>query len=206
MKYYYKDQFILLDINTIQRYFQGESHVKMCERMLLKIRRIFALTRLKNIPVISIIPENTKKETYTKSKFSRRTDSKTYESINTTDLPEHHDQLILRNPYSDPLNEPRIDRVLTEINDRFNKTFVATMNTVIAIGIGTQLTKTVLRLLIQQQPVIVLRDLVRFPGKSTEGAEREIVMMESKGAEILSLKDFVQESTFSAIKEWPICQ
>jgi len=177
---------ILLDVNTIQRYFWGgEKPVKMCKRMLGKLRSIFAWTRLMRIQVISIIPSPTPKVKCKKSKYTCRYDCEVFAASNSTDRPQPHDQFIFCNRCTDPFDEPLIDRVLTEIGGNWSNNLEF-----LVIGIGKELTNTVLGLLQRRKRVTVLSDVVRFPGLN---AEKELLKMEGKGAKIITLEKFAEE-------------
>lgn len=184
-----REKFILLDINTIKRHFKSENGVRMSERMLGKIRTIFAWVRLMGIQVISIIPAPTPKVRCEKLKYTCRKDCEILEARDTTDRPQPHDQFIFCNRCTDPFDEPRIDRVLTEIHFQYE---------ILAIGIGKELTTTVLGLLQRGKNVTVLRDLVRFPKFHLEQVELEIKKMKNKGAKITTLEKFAEERS----QEW----
>jgi len=127
-------QQVLIDINTQNDFFldQGRSRVGNRRRVLSHIRRIMAFARAKKIPVISICEvypngngasvlgycidgsEGQKKVSYTL--LSNRA---SFAADNNTDLPvdilRRYRQIILHKRCVDPFDEPRIDRLLSEI-------------------------------------------------------------------------------------------
>jgi len=189
-----RKKFILIDVNTVQRYFlfnqETEERVRMCGRFLHKIRRIFAWTRLTRTPVISIMPEPTPKRICKKLGHSCRTDCKVVEAMDTTDRPQPHDQLIFYNRYPNPFEEPQIDRVLTDLETQKTTDILEITHDIVIIGIGKELTNTVIGLLLRRKQVTVLQDMVRFPGSSTAEVKTELIKMEEKGARMITLKEF----------------
>jgi len=127
-------QQVLIDINTQNDFFldQGRSRVGNRRRVLSHIRRIMAFARAKKIPVISICEvypngngasvlgycidgtDGQKKVSYTL--LSNRA---SFAADNNTDLPvdilRRYRQIILHKRCVDPFDEPRIDRLLSEI-------------------------------------------------------------------------------------------
>jgi nicotinamidase-related amidase len=127
-------QQVLIDINTQNDFFldQGKARVGNRRRVLIHIRRMMALARAKKIPVISICEvysngnganalgycvdgtEGQKKISYTL--LSNRA---SFAADNNTDLPidilRRYRQIILHKRCIDPFDEPRIDRLLSEI-------------------------------------------------------------------------------------------
>ncbi|MBW2647034.1 MAG: isochorismatase family protein [Deltaproteobacteria bacterium] len=189
-----REKFVLIDINMTKK---SSGCPKNCpiekdEKMTKNTKRIFAWTRLEKIKVISIIPD--KENPCQKLRFSLRHDLATLETSSNTDLPIErfaHDQIIFHNRSIDPFDEPKIDRMLTELGDE----------TIIMIGISKSIILIVLGLLNRRKKVIVLWDATRFPRLDIK--EREIVKrtLQSKGAEITTVKEFIEKRKLSRQKE-----
>jgi len=125
---------ILIDINT-QRDFLlagGNACVRNHRRVLAHIRRMMAWARYRNIPVIStceVYPNNNGgssidycidgTEGQKKIPYTLLSDRATFPADNSTDLPadvmRQHRQVVLYKRCFDPFDEPRIERLLSEI-------------------------------------------------------------------------------------------
>ena len=123
---------VIIDINTQRDFFLGDNNGKIGNRrrVLSHIRRVMAYARIHKLPVISlceIYPANNggpgyciegtdgqKKITYTL--LSNRA---SFAADNNTDLPmdilRRYRQIVLHKRCMDPFDEPRIERLLTEI-------------------------------------------------------------------------------------------
>ena len=177
-----RKKFILLDINTIQRYFKisgNKPSIRNYKPMIRNIRRVFAWIRSKKFPVISIIPD----EECENFKYSSMKDKKIFPADNSTDLPIprfSHDQIIFHSRVEDPFEEPKIERMLEELKYR----------KIVVMGISKSIIPTVLGLLQRGKRVIILEDAIRFPEFSSREVELAKRTMESKGAEITTTKEF----------------
>lgn len=126
---------ILVDISTQNDFFlaQGSACIRNHRRVLANIRRMMAWARLKNIPIISTCvvcanenghskfpfchdgTEGQKKISYTL--LANRT---VFEADGCTDLPidilRSYKQVVLNKRCIDPFDEPRIERLLSEVD------------------------------------------------------------------------------------------
>ena len=180
-------EFVLLDINTIQRYLKinGEHHVRRCNKMIEHIKDIFTWTKNNRVPVISIIPEDTGEKRYKKFQDSQMKDIQEYVAANNTDLPIErftHDQIIFHSRTIDPFEEPRIDRMLTELKT----------HRIVIMGISKSIILTVLGLLQRGKQVTILEDATRFPSLSIKEIKKAKRKLEAKGAKIIAVKEFIK--------------
>ena len=182
-----RTDYILLDINTIQGDFnlRRSPRIRESKKILTNIRRVFAWTRLRKIQVISIIPEE--KEPWQKLRYSLRNDFTTFEASNSTDLSIEklaHDQIIFHNRAEDPFEEPKIERVLEKLKTP----------TVVVIGISKSIIPAVLGLLQREKKVIILEDITRFPSLTPYEIKIAKRKMQSKGAEITTINEFIKNN------------
>jgi len=190
-----REKFILLDINTIQRYLKikGEHHVRRCNKMINRIKEIFTWTKNNKVPVISIIPEDTHEERYKKFEGSLMKDIGIFQADNSTDLPIprfEHNQLIFHNRVEDPFEEPKIDRMLSELGNR----------TIVLMGISKSIIPMVLGLLKREKRVLILEDATRFPSLSTEEINMAKKKLRTKGAKITTTKIFLENER--SLEKW----
>jgi nicotinamidase-related amidase len=188
---------ILVDINT-QRDFlteQGNCCVRNHRRVLANIRRIMAWSRLKNIKVIStsmvIDRANGRKcciagtPGQQKISYTLRNQRMAFPADGSTDRPrdvlKQYDQIILHTRCGNPFEEPRADRVLSEIKaDEF-----------IIIGTLTEeaVKHTALGLLARRKNVTFINDATGYIDKNTsEIAARQI---EAKGAKVTDIRNLL---------------
>ena len=188
---------ILIDINT-QRDFllaEGKVCIRNHRRVLGHIRRMVAWARYKNIPIISmceVYPDNNggnavgycidgtvgqKKIRYTL--LSNRT---SFAADGSTDLPRdivrRYRQIILHKRCVDPFDEPRIDRLLTEVR----------ANEFILVGASCEgaVQATALGLLQRGKKVSVVVDAVGSHNKRE--AKLALRKMEAKGAKLIETR------------------
>ncbi len=188
---------ILVDINTQKDFLteQGSCCVRNHRRVLANIRRIMAWTRLKNIKVIStsMIVDRANGRScciagtpgQQKVSYTVRHNSMSFPADGSTDLSRNvlkqYDQIILHTRCSNPFEEPRADRVLSEIKaDEF-----------VIIGTLTEeaVKHTALGLLARRKNVTFVNDAVGYIDKNTsEIAERQI---EAKGAKVIDVRSLL---------------
>jgi len=186
---------ILVDVDTQKEllFASGSSCIKNHRRILMNIRRVFAWARTRSIKVVSTVAckpfrnsdslcgysaENQKKVSYTLR------DKRVYfEADNSTDLSRdlftRFEQVILGKRCEDPFDEPRAERLLTELRaDEF-----------IVVGAVAEgaVSATVLGLLQRGKRVIVLTDAVGvYDRKIADVALRKML---AKGAILMETKD-----------------
>ncbi len=125
-------KYVLIDINTQKDFFlaDGKALVRNHRRVLSHIRRIMAWARLKNVPVIStceIYPRDNHSVNYCiagtdgqkKIRYALLNNRASFPADDSTDLPadilRQHKQVIFHKRSLDPFDEPRIERLLSEI-------------------------------------------------------------------------------------------
>ena len=121
---------VVIDIDTQNDYFldDGRARVGNRRRILSHIRRVMALARVKKIPVISISvihPQNNGGYCVDGTKGAEKicytllSNRASFSADNNTDLPidvlRRYRQIILHKRCVDPFDEPRIDRLLSEV-------------------------------------------------------------------------------------------
>ena len=192
-----KPKYILIDINTQRDFFlaDGNACVRNHRRVLANVRRVIAWARHRNIAIIStceVYPNNNggremgycidgtngqKKIRYTL--LSKRA---SFAADNSTDLPadllRRYRQIVLHKRCVDPFEEPRIDRLLSEVRaDEF-----------ILIGASVEgaVKATALGLLQRGKHVRVVVDALGSHNK--KDAELALRKMEAKGAKLIETK------------------
>ena len=188
---------ILIDINT-QRDFLlagGKACIRNHRRVLAHIRRMIAWARYKNIPIISmceVYPDNNggnavgycidgtvgqKKIRYTL--LSNRT---SFAADGSTDLPRdiirRYRQIIFHKRCVDPFDEPRIDRLLTEVR--------ASEFVLVGASCEGAVQATALGLLQRGKKVSVVVDAVGSHNKRE--AKLALRKMEAKGAKLIETR------------------
>jgi len=189
---------ILIDVNT-QRDFLlagGKACIRNHRRVLAHIRRVMAWARHKNIPIISICevyPNNNNgngafdycvdgTEGQKKIRYTLRTNRASFAADGSTDLPSdvlrRYKQIILHKRCVDPFDEPRIDRLLSEV----------LANEFILIGAGAEdaVKATALGLLQRRKKVSVVVDAVGSHHK--KDAKLALRKMGAKGARLIETR------------------
>ncbi len=191
---------VLIDINT-QRDFLlagGKACIRNHRRVLAHIRRVMAWARRRNIPVIStcdVYPNgngNDDKsmidycldgtEGQRKIHYTLLSDRISFPADGNTDLPRdmlrRYRQVILYKRCVDPFDEPRIDRLLSELR----------ANEFIIIGTDVEgaVKATVLGLLQRGKKVTVVFDALGSHDKRE--ADMALRKMEAKGAKLIETK------------------
>jgi len=190
---------VIVDVDTQKDFFlaSGKACIRNHRRVLANVRRVAAWGRLKNIRMISTahicfgsngqacISGSSGQEKISYTVRSRHT---IFAADGSTDMPRdifaRFDQIILNKRCSDPFDEPRADRVFSELKvDEF-----------IVIGAVTEdaVKATVLGLLARRKHVTLLTDAVGSHNK--EAAEVAIRQMEAKGAKLTDSKAFIGPS------------
>lgn len=195
-----KKRQVIIDMNTQQDFFlaKGAICVRNHKRILTHIRRIMAWARITKTPVISICEvyhanngsyycidntEGQKKLTYTKLDQAI-----SFPADGNSDLPidilRKNQQIILHKRCTDPFEEPRIERLLSEVH--------AAEFLVIGALAESAVKALVLGLLQRNKKVTVIADaLGSLNSKEGDIATRK---MKAKGAKIIETKKLVGES------------
>ena len=189
---------IIVDIDTQRHFFldRGIVRVQNHRQVLANIRRVVAWSRLKNIRMISTMQiyannglchnlytagtDGQKKVRYTLR--NRRT---SFTAEDCTDLPpgilRQYDQVILHKRCFDPFEEPKADRILTELQaDEFILIGAATEGAVKATALG---------LLARRKKVTVLTDATGSYDEAT--AKTVLRHMWARGAKLIDTKTLV---------------
>ncbi|MDH4203198.1 MAG: isochorismatase family protein [Phycisphaerae bacterium] len=187
---------ILIDVDTQRDLFlaEGNACVRNHRRVLANIRRVMAWTRRDQIRLISTVqchnPSNGHNGDFCvsgtlgvcKIPYTLRNRRVTFDSSDTTDFPRdvlrNYDQLILCKRTIDPFEEPRAERVLTEVK----------ASEFIVIGGPTEssVLYTVLGLLTRGKSVTVIVDALGSHEKSA--ADIALRKMQAKGARLTDSK------------------
>ena len=186
---------IIVDVDTQRDYFlaSGKACVRNHRRVLANIRRVAAWARLKNVRMISTAQVyngngNGKRcclagsEGQKKIRYTLRERHITFDADGCTDLPrdilKEYDQIILQKRCVDPFDEPRADRVLSELK----------VSEFILFGATTEeaVKATALGLLVRRKKVTILVDALGYIDKPA--AEVALRQIEAKGAIIAETK------------------
>ena len=195
---------IVIDVDT-QRDFLlagGKACIKNHRRVLAHIRRVMAWARRRNIPVIStarVCPNNGNGEEalghcidgtdgQKKVCYTLLNNRVSFAADGNTDLPRdmlrRYGQVILHKRCVDPFNEPRIDRLLSEVR----------ANEFILVGACLEgaVRVTALGLLQRGKKVTVVVDAVGSYNKRE--ARLSLSKMETKGAKLIETKKLAGSS------------
>lgn len=186
---------ILVDVDTQidSLIASGTNCIKNHRRVLMNIRRAYAWARTKNIKCVSTALSKPRRngdsfcitgtQGQKKVSYTLRGKRTVLEADNSTDLSRdlftRFDQIILNKRTEDPFDEPRAERLLTELRaDDF-----------IVIGAPAEgaVTSTVLGLLQRGKRVVVLTDAIGVYDRKT--AEVEMRKWQAKGAILMETKD-----------------
>jgi len=190
-------RWILVDINTQKDFFLagGNACIKNHRRVLANIRRVMAWARRNNIRVIStceVYPShNGVKEVgycidgtegQKKIRYTLLSNRASFPADGSTDLPtdilRQYRQIVLHKRCVDPFNEPRIERLLSEVRaDNF-----------VLIGASAEgaVKATALGLLQQSKKVSVVVDAVGL--LNNREAKLAFRKMRAKGAKLIETK------------------
>lgn len=196
---------VLIDINT-QRHVllaDGCACIRNHRRILSHIRRVMAWARYNDIPIVSTCdlyangngngtdpchPEDCHKVRYT-----LRPDRISFTADNTTDLPSdvlhRFQQVIFEKRSLDPFEEPRIDRLLTEMH----------ANEFVVIGAAAEgaVQATVLGLIQRHKHVTVISDAIGI--RDMHEGKMALRKMEAKGAVMVDSKKIAGVSRLNLV-------
>ena len=188
---------ILVDIDTQKDFLlaDGKACIRNHRRVLAHIRRIMAWARVRNIPIIStaeVYPDNNGESTIDycidgtegqkKIHYTLFNDRVTFVADGNTDLPRdmlrRYKQIVLHKRCVDPFDEPRIDRLLSEV----------LANEFILVGTTLEgaVKMTALGLLQRGRKVTVVVDAVGSHSKKE--AMLTLRKMETKGAKMIDTR------------------
>lgn len=188
---------ILVDIDTQKDFLlaEGKACIRNHRRVLAHIRRVMAWARTQNIPIIStaeVYPDNNGESTVNycidgtdgqkKIHYTLFNDRVTFVADGNTDLPRdmlrRYKQIILNKRCVDPFDEPRIDRLLSEVR----------ANEFILVGTAMEgaVKMTALGLLQRGKKVTVVADAVGSHSKKE--AILTLRKMETKGAKVIDTR------------------
>jgi nicotinamidase-related amidase len=194
---------ILIDINT-QRDFLlagGKACIRNHRRVLAHIRRMIAWARYRNIPIIStceIYPDNNGGNAVgycidgtvgqEKIPYTLLSNRMSFAADGSTDLPRdivrRYRQIIFHKRCVDPFDEPRIDRLLTEVRaSEFILVGASCEGAVMAMALG---------LLQRGKRVSVVVDAVGSHNKRE--AKLALRKMEAKGAKLIETRRIAGKS------------
>jgi len=198
---------VLIDINTQKDFFRQGSGlcVRNAGGILSHIRRMVAWARYKGIPIISIceiingngkgdydylkVSEGRGKAKYTLlgNHIVFPADDSTYFPV---DVLRRHRQVILHNRSGDPFDEPRIERMLGELQ----------AGEFVLIGAGAEgaVEATALGLLHRRKKVTVVVDAVGCQNKGR--AKLALRKMKAKGAKLVTTKRLAGVSHLKPVK------
>ncbi|MGB2808702.1 MAG: isochorismatase family protein [Sedimentisphaerales bacterium] len=194
---------VLVDINT-QRDFMlagGKACIRNHRRILTHIRRLMAWARYNNMSIISIAqvyPDTNTEITkgycidgtdgQKKIRYTLLSERISFPADGSTDFPRdilrRYRQIILHKRSIDPFQEPRIDRLLSEVRANEFMLFGATAEGAVM--------STALGLLQREKKVAIVVDAVG--SHNTKEARLAIRKMEAKGARLIETKKLVGDS------------
>ena len=201
---------IIVDINTQRDFFLagGNACIRNRRRVLACIRRMMAWARSRNVPVIStceVYPNNNDDNAVgycidgtdgqKKIRYTLLSNRVSFAADGSTDLPadllRRYRQIILHKRCVDPFNEPRIERLLSEVRaDEFILIGASAEGTVKATALG---------LLQRGKRVSVVVDAVGLRDKRE--AKLALRKMEAKGARLIKTKRFAGTSHLRHVGE-----
>ena len=188
---------IVIDIDTQKDFLlaQGKACIRNHRRVLAHIRRVMAWARSQHIPVIStaeVYPNNNGDDTtgycidgtdgQKKVRYTLLKDRVSLAADGNTDLPRdmlrQHRQVILHKRCVDPFDEPRIDRLLSELR--------ASEFILVGASLEGAVKMTALGLLQRGKKVTVVIDAVGT--HNNREAKMALRKMETKGAKLIDTK------------------
>ena len=202
----YKPNPILIDVDTQRDMFVGSGAASVCDhkKLLANIRRVMAAARHNHIPTISTAqiynssyrgPDFCLAGTdgFKKLRYTIRDNYLCYPTSDSTDLPldvlTRYDQVIFHKRCEDPFEEPRLDRMLTELS----------ADELFLIGATAEgsVRATALGLLKRGKMVTVLTDAVGTRDRSL--ASQAFREMAAKGAVLSKAKDIIGLSMLKTV-------
>jgi len=194
---------ILVDIDTQKDFLlaEGKACVRNHRRVLAHIRRMMAWARHSHVPIIStaeVYPNNNGEDTIgycidgtegqKKICYTLLNDRVSFTADGNTDLPRdmlrRHRQVILHKRCIDPFNEPRIDRLLSEVR--------ASEFILVGASLEGAVKMTALGLLQRGKTVTVVVDAVGSHNKRE--AKLTLRKMETKGAKLIETRKLAGSS------------
>ena len=188
---------ILIDIDTQKDFLlaQGKACIRNHRRVLAHIRRVMAWARSQHIPIIStaeVYPNNNGDNTIgycidgtdgqKKVRYTLLRDRVSLAADGNTDLPRdmlrQHRQIILHKRCVDPFDEPRIDRLLSEVR--------ASEFILVGASLEGAVKMTALGLLQRGKKVTVIIDAVGT--HNNREAKLALRKMETKGARLIDTR------------------
>ena len=204
-------RWILIDISTQKDFFLagGDACIRNHKRVLAHIRRMMAWARRRNIPIIStceVHPNNNNggsainycidgTEGQKKIRYTLLSNRASFAADDSTDLPidilRRHRQIILYNRCINPFDEPRIDRLLSEVR----------ANEFVLIGTSAEgaVEATALGLLQRRKKVSVVVDAVGSRNKRE--AKLALRKMKAKGARLIETKRLAGTSHLKHVRD-----
>lgn len=192
---------VLVDINTQKDFLLagGKACIRNHRRIVAHIRRVMAWARRRNIPVISIADihagndngDNDSSEIaccidgtegQKKLRYTLLANRISFAADGNTDLPRdmmrRYRQVVLHKRCVDPFDEPRIDRLLSEVQ--------ASEFILVGVSVEGSVEETALGLLQRGKRVTVVVDAVGSHNR--RDARLAIRKMEAKGAKLIETK------------------
>jgi nicotinamidase-related amidase len=188
---------ILVDIDTQKDFLlaQGKACIRNHRRVLAHIRRVMAWARSQHVPIIStaeVYPNNNGEnamgycidgtEGQKKVRYTLLNDRVSLAADGNTDLPRdmlrQHRQIILHKRCVDPFDEPRIDRLLSELR--------ASEFILVGASLEGAVKMTALGLLQRGKKVTVIIDAVGT--HNNREAKLALRKMETKGARLIDTR------------------
>ena len=202
---YSRQKRVVVDIDTQRCFFSdsGKARVHNSETILANIRRVIAWTRLKHICVVSTkqVPvcycdfQRGNTNGLEKIGWTLRNRRAQFDATDCTDLPsevfERYDQIVFCKRCIDPFEEPRVDRMLTELEaDEF-----------ILIGslVESAIKATALGLLARGKNVRVLVDAACSGNKAA--AKIALQQIRAKGAKLIETQTLLGSSALHLAKK-----
>ncbi len=184
---------VLLDINTQRDFLLANGHccIRNHRRVLTHIRRMMAWARTHDVPIISTCQVHTNGngngnghglQGVRKVPYTLLANRISFVPDTNTDLPRdllrHYRQVIFHKRCLDPFDEPRIDRLLTELK----------AGEFILIGTTTEgeVQAAALGLLQRHRHVTVVIDAIG--SRDTQEAQMALRKMEAKGAHLIETR------------------
>jgi nicotinamidase-related amidase len=199
---------ILIDIDTQKDYLlaEGKACIRNHRRVLAHIRRVMAWARSKHIPIIStaeVYPNNNGEspvgycidgtDGQKKVRYTLMKERVSFAADGNTDLPRdmlrRHRQIILHKRCVDPFDEPRIDRLLSELR--------ASEFILVGTSLEGAVKMTALGLLQRGKKVTVVIDAVG--SHDMKDAKLTLRKMETKGARLIETKKIAGTSHLKCV-------
>lgn len=199
---------ILVDVDTQKDFFvtEGNACIRNHRRVLKNIRRLMAWARANNIEVISTCQIHTNGTLFEGKTFCRDgttgvekirytllANRRDFAADGSSDLPgdvlRNYRQIILDKRCDDPFEEPRIERLFTEVN--------ACEFIVIGATAEGSVERTVLGLLHRGKKVTVVTDAIG--GHDSDKGKVSLRKMNAKGARLVDTKKIAGSSNLRYI-------